>query len=234
MDERNGEKKSLIFCAHEEGTIFHRVVNVSLKKAYVLFDSLHGPKDTDIDILGHLAKTGLAHQIVLTKLDRAPATLWTEIRAALRDNPTRGMVYKSAVRVLPGSTPSKSLEELEMGVWAPLRGQLGLGCDATVLGVSSTAEWGIMALRCSILTACGAFNRNNYNNDEYMKALLETPIIEDRSETSEEDLCEEEEEEEMQGGTHQHREMPRFEDDNPMRGKVFGGSKMIRQKIYRW
>jgi hypothetical protein len=33
-------------------------------------------------------------------------------------------------------------------------------------------------------------------------------------------------------GSRQQR--PTFADDNPMRGKVFGGLKMLRKKIYRW
>ena len=143
--------------ARREYVSLRKEADSSLKKAYVLLDALHGPKEKDLDMLSELAKTGLAHQLVLTKLDRASATVWTELAATLRQNPVRVAPYKSATRILPNSKPTKSVEELQMGVWAPLRGKLGLGCDETILGVSSEEGWGITALRCSILSACGAF-----------------------------------------------------------------------------
>ena len=160
-------------------------------------------------MLLELGKTGLAHQLVLTKLDRAPATIWTELSATLRRSPVRVQSYDSAVRTLPNSnsSPTKSMEELQMGVWAPLRGQLALGCDETILGISSHEEWGIGSLRCSILKACGAFRQD----DQYLKALQEAPIVEQAPEP----------------------EIPVL-DDNPMRGEVFGGKETIRKRIHRW
>src|SRR5271167_4989870 len=131
-------------------------------------------------MLSELAKTGLAHQLVLTKLDRASATVWTELAATLRQNPVRVAPYKSATRILPNSKPTKTVEELQMGVWAPLRGKLGLGCDETILGVSSEEGWGITALRCSILSACGAFKRDAFPDIGYLKALQDTPVIDDK------------------------------------------------------
>lgn len=180
-----------------------------MKKAYLLLDALHGPKESDVDMLSELSKTGLAHQLVLTKLDRAPATVWTELSAALRRNPVRVEFYNSAVRTLQNSNSSttKSMEELKMGVWAPLRGQLALGCDETILGISSHEEWGIGSLRCSILKACGAFKQD----DQYLRALQEAPIVEQAPQL----------------------ESPAF-DDNPMRGEVFGGKETIRKRIHRW
>lgn len=198
-----------------------------LKKAYILLDALHGPKETDLEMLEELAKTGISHQLVLTKLDRASATVWTELAAALRHNPVRVASYKSATRILHDEVkPRRTLEEMRMGVWAPLRGKLGLGCDETVLGVSSEEGWGITALRCSILKACGAFKRENFDDDAYAKSLQQAPIIDDGEEM------------EKQG----HREKdekyrllePKFDDDNPMRGAVFGGKQLYRKKIYRW
>ena len=190
-------------------------------------DSLHGPKETDVEMLEALAKTGISHQLVLTKLDRASATIWNEIKAALRDNPTRDAGYKSAVRTLPGEVPERRMEELKMGVWAPLRGQLGLGCDETILGVSSSEGWGIVALRCSILNACGAFRKSQSDDSDYMKVLKETPLVNGDDMPGEEDDVKEGEQET------DHRR-PTFADDNPMRGKVFSGEKMLRKKIYRW
>jgi len=205
--------------------------NNRLKKAYLLVDSLHGPKDTDIEMLETLAKTGLAHQLVLTKLDRASATLWTEIKTALKDNPTRDASYKSAVRTLPGGVPTRNTDELRMGVWAPLRGELGLGCDETILGVSSLEGWGISALRYSILYACGAFRRSQSDDREYARILQETPIVDRDKDSSMEDMDLEESDLEDEES---RQRRPVFADDNPMRGKVFGGEKMWRKKIYRW
>lgn len=198
----------------------------------MLLDSVHGPKDTDIAAFNEFARTGLAHQIVLTKLDRATGTMWNELGASLRNNPVR---RNAAVQSRSGS--ALSIDELEMGVWAPLRGQVGLGCDDTILGVSSTEGWGITALRCSILQACGAFGRDNYYNDEYLKALKEAPVIGDRSETLEESRINELDDhgdEDKRGRSHRTKPIIQFYDDNPMRGKVDGGVKTIRQGIYRW
>jgi hypothetical protein len=208
-----------------------RVGNGSLKKAYLLVDSLHGPKDTDLEMLETLAKTGLAHQLVLTKLDRSSATLWSEIKTALKDNPTRDAAFKSAVRTLPGAVPEKSTDELRMGVWAPLRGELGLGCDETILGVSSLEGWGITALRCSILQACGAFRRSQNEDRHYARALDQAPIVDPDVDLTAENMFLEDNDMEDQGSKQQR---PTFADDNPMRGKVFGGAKMLRKKIYRW
>jgi len=194
----------------------------SLKKAYLLLDSLHGPKETDIDMLSELSKTGLAHQIVLTKLDRAPATLWTQLGAALRQNPVRAAPHKAAARLPSRAMEIKSVDELKMGVWAPLRGQLALGCDETILGISSVEGWGIGALRVSILKACGALKKGDVNDVQYLKALQEAPIIEEGqgSEPADDDSGSE--------------EMLGVNDDNPSRGEFFGGKETFRKKIHRW
>lgn len=190
-------------------------------------------------MLEELAKTGLAHQLVLTKLDRAAATVWNELGAALRHNPLRVAPYTSAVRVLPGSRESKSLEELRMGVWGALRGKLGFACDDTVLGVSSVEGWGITALRCSMLKACGAFREHSFDdNDQYLKALQETPIIGNHPDVTAEEAIEVSDngigKQNLRPRRDQIARVSNFKDDNPMRGKVFGGEKMIRKKIYRW
>ena len=209
----------------------------SLRKAYLLLDALHGPKEKDFDILEQLAKTGLAHQIVLTKLDRASATIWNELSATLRNNPVRGTSFKSNTRELPGSKPAKSLEKLQMGVWAPLRGALGLGCDETILGVSSEEGWGIIGLCCSILQACGALRREGVEDMKYLEAIQSTPVIRKEHSVFSKPVIEDEE-----GGTdgndprsrHPREAAFPFEDNNPMRGEVFRGEKMLRKKVYRW
>jgi hypothetical protein len=203
-----------------------------LKKAYLFMDSRHGPKKQDIDMMEDLNKTGLAHQLVLTKLDLAPATVWNQLGVALGQNPVRSSKSIDRQR-LP-----KSFNELEMGVWAPLRGKLGLGCDETILGISSKEGWGLSNLRCSILKACGAFKGNNFDDDRYLKALEATPVINDNPNAiTEEGLEEGLENEDEQWGNERESNIPRspnFDDNNPMRGEVFGGEKMSRQKIYRW
>jgi GTP-binding protein len=212
--------------------------NCSLRKAYVLIDALHGPKEKDIDILEQLAKTGLPHQLVLSKLDRALPTLWNEIGVTLRHNPVLGSSFVSAVRKpLSSTVSSKSLQELQMGVWTPLRGKLGLGCDDTILGVSSEEGWGISALRCSMIQACGLFKGSNLGDDKYLEALQQVPIIKDHAESTAKELNEEEKpvERPPKGGRQKVTfETPRYKDDNPMRGKVFGGKEMLRKRIYRW
>src|SRR5579859_3082462 len=131
-------------------------------------------------MLNQLSKTGLSHQLVLTKLDRAPATVWSSLSTTLKHNPTKDAVFKSATRALPSQRPQEDLEELKMGVWAPLRGTLGIGWDETILGVSREEGRGMTGLRCSILKACGAFRRGNFGDEGYLRALQEAPIIQER------------------------------------------------------
>ena len=189
----------------------------SLKMVYLLLSSAHGPKPHDIEMLEELSRTGIAHQLVLTKLDLAPATLWKQVDAAVQPPTTKqsDKPFKSAVR------ESRKVLDLQMGVWGLLRGKLGLGCNETILGVSSDHDLGITELRCSILQACGLFWRDS----PYAQRLRDIPVVGSKGD-------EEERIEQMRGD---RREMKsRFHDDNPMRGKVFGGQKMIAQKIYRW
>jgi len=204
-----------------------------LKKAYLLVDSRHGPKRQDIDMLEDLNKTGLAHQLVLTKLDIAPATVWNELGAALGQNPVR-----SSKKSIDRQILSKSVDELQMGVWAPLRGKLGLGCDETILGISSKEGWGLSNIRCSILKACGAFKGSNFDDDLYLKALNATPVINDNPNAITEEVLDQglENVDEQWGNARESNvpRSPKFDDDNPMRGEIFGGEKMSRQKIYRW
>ena len=209
-------------------------IMISLRKAYLLLDSLHGPKEKDMQMLGDLAKTGISHQLVLTKLDRAAATLWAELGVTLRNNPDRGTQFRSASRA--PLSDDVDVEKLAMGVWEPLRGQLGFACDETILAVSSEERWGLSALRCSILQACGALRRNSAEDDEYLRGLQEIPVVDDEG-TIDERREEVEEDEESQEGrklTVQERLRAKFNDTNPMRGKIFGGEKMLRQGIYRW
>ena len=43
---------------------------IRLRKTFLLVDAEHGLKKTDITLLGHLAEKGIAHQIVLSKVDK--------------------------------------------------------------------------------------------------------------------------------------------------------------------
>jgi len=209
------------------------LIMISLRKAYLLLDSLHGPKEKDTQMLSDLAKTGIPHQLVLTKLDRAAATLWTELGVTLRNNPDRGTLFRSASRA--PLSDDVDVEKLAMGVWEPLRGQLGFACDETILGVSSEEKWGLSALRCSILQACGAFRQNSAENEEYLKGLREMPVVGDDGKIEEQLKVEQAEEDgEERKLTVQERLRAKFNDPNPMRGKIFGGKKMLRQQIYRW
>ena len=66
---------------------------------------------------------------------------------------------------------------------------------------------------------------------QYLKALQDTPVIDDKP--MEESI---EEGDESVKSNPRENDFPesQFEDDNPMRGKVFGGKEMLRKKIYRW
>jgi hypothetical protein len=86
--------------------------------------------------------------------------------------------------------------------------------------------WGISALRCSILHASGAFKRHVSEDSEYVKGLEQIPIVDES-----EDVKSKEQDLGKQGNRDPEIQ---FDDDNPMRGKVFGGKEMLRKKIYRW
>ena len=196
----------------EEGTYYHDLTDgCSLKMVYLLLSSVHGPKPHDIAMLELLSKTGIAHQLVLTKIDLSPATLWKQVAAAVQ-LPSSDKTFKSAVR------ENSKVLDLQMGEWGILRGKVGLGCNETILGVSSEDNLGITELRCSILQACGLFWRDS----AYATRLRDAPVVESSGEEAPE-----KKRDVIHGKS-------RFDDDNPMRGKVFGGRKMIAQKIYRW
>ena len=194
---------------------------------------MHGPKEKDIDILNKIASTGLPHQIVLSKLDRAAPTLWKELGAALKENPTKESSTKIPRRIAVASW--STMDQLQMGVWAALRGNLSLGCDDTILGISSREGWGISNLRCSILMACGLFREESFGNDKYLESLQQIPIIPDASGslTSNSDSKSLEGESEQEH-SHEVSKSFEFKDDNPMRGEVFGGEGARRKRIYRW
>jgi hypothetical protein len=186
-------------------------------------------------MLNDLAKTGIAHQLVLTKLDRASPTIWKEIRTALKDNPDPGTEFKSSSRAPLCERSSEVVERLTMGVWGSLRRQLGFACDQTILGVSSEERLGLNALRYSILQACGVSRGKNFEEDEYVKGLKGMPVVDDSGNAWEqEEMREEEEDEEERKLTVKERLARKFDDKNPWRGEVYSGAKMLRQRIYRW
>jgi GTP-binding protein EngB required for normal cell division len=117
VGEKNEKMKYSNYSKHQEGSFTtNAVLMSSLRKAYLLLDSLHGPKDKDIQMLNDLAKTGIAHQLVLTKLECASPTIWKEIHTALKDNPDPGTEFKSASRS-PLHQSSEVVERLTMGVF---------------------------------------------------------------------------------------------------------------------
>jgi hypothetical protein len=187
-------------------------------------------------MLNDLAKTGIAHQLILTKLDRASPTIWKEIRTALKDNPDPGTEFKSSSRAPLYERSSEVVERLTMGVWGSLRRQLGFACDQTILGVSSEERLGLNALRYSILQACGVSRGKDFEEDEYVKGLRGMPVVDESGNVWDQDKMRdyEEEDEEERKLTVKERLARKFDDKNPWRGEVYSGAKMLRQRIYRW
>ncbi|CCX08905.1 Similar to Probable GTP-binding protein EngB; acc. no. Q6G2G5 [Pyronema omphalodes CBS 100304] len=97
-----------------------------LRRAYVLIDSQHGPKASDLMILESLGRANVPYQIVLSKIDRYIFT-HSSLKTALLD--------------------TKYLLDSGIG------GVSGLG---EIIGVSSLKKkMGISELRWSIMSACG-------------------------------------------------------------------------------
>ena len=64
-----------------------------LRRAFILIDALHGPKNTDLMLIDHLGASGVPYQIVLSKIDRLQKTAvdatFDEIKTLLTDNNER-------------------------------------------------------------------------------------------------------------------------------------------------
>ena len=64
-----------------------------LRRAFILIDALHGPKNTDLMLLDHLGASGVPYQIVLSKIDRLHKTAvdatFDEIKTLLTDKKER-------------------------------------------------------------------------------------------------------------------------------------------------
>ena len=55
-----------------------------LQRAFVLVDSRHGLKDSDIEMMGHLDKAAVVYQVVLTKADKLKPAEVEEVAARTR------------------------------------------------------------------------------------------------------------------------------------------------------
>jgi hypothetical protein len=190
-------------------------------------------------MIKELSRLGLAYQIVLTKLDRAPSTLWTQLSTAMKKNTKIGTGYntnietgyKSTVRILSSESKQGEMKKLEMDLWRTLGETLGLGCDERILGVSSQMGWGLNDLRFSILKACWVFGRFAVGD---LHNLRDIPAVEDRRDEKMEGEWREEGLERQERKQRMRDLNSRFQDDNPMRGEVFGGKERGRKMIYRW
>lgn len=60
------------------------------RRAFILIDALHGPKNTDLILLDHLGASGIPYQIVLSKTDRlyqsAVDAAFDDIKALVTDS----------------------------------------------------------------------------------------------------------------------------------------------------
>ncbi|PPJ54034.1 hypothetical protein CBER1_02963 [Cercospora berteroae] len=121
-----------------------------LRRTYVLVDAEHGLKRTDVQLLVHLRKQGIAHQVVLSKVDKI---LYPDSK------------FPGPLKVHNGLTKLRSRcmeirEELdEAAAEEGVRGRMGdLMCCSSEKSLdekNKTKRIGIDELRWSILTACG-------------------------------------------------------------------------------
>ncbi|EMF10421.1 MMR_HSR1-domain-containing protein, partial [Sphaerulina musiva SO2202] len=127
-----------------------------LRRTYVLVDTQHGLKRTDVQLLVHLRKQGIPHQVVLSKVDKL---LFPDAKFPSALKIHNGLVKLKGIRKEVREKLDKACAEV--GV----RGKMGdLMCCSSEksLDVSSkTKRIGVDELRWSVLTACGLENSMN-------------------------------------------------------------------------
>ena len=84
------------------------------RRAFILIDALHGPKNTDLMLLDHLGASGVPYQIVLSKMDRLHQTavdaVFDGIKALVTDNERRGA---SALGEVLGTVADPSMKGMQ-------------------------------------------------------------------------------------------------------------------------
>lgn len=139
-----------------------------LRRTYVLVDTQHGLKRTDVQLLVHLRKQGIPHQVVLSKVDKL---LFPDAKFPSALKIHNGLVKLKGIRKEVREKLDKACAEV--GV----RGKMGdLMCCSSEksLDVSSkTKRIGVDELRWSVLTACGLENSMNLRRASQVKLLGE-------------------------------------------------------------
>lgn len=121
-----------------------------LRRTYVLVDAEHGLKRTDVQLLVHLRKQGIAHQVVLSKVDKI---LYPDSKF-----PGPVKVHNGLVKLRERCEAVR--EQLDQAAAEEgVRGRMGdLMCCSSEKSLdekNKTKRIGIDELRWSILTACG-------------------------------------------------------------------------------
>jgi len=119
-----------------------------LRRTFVLIDAEHGLKNTDIQLLTHLRRQGISHQVVLSKVDK--------------------LLYPSAKPPSPQRLSSNlfKLKDLCGGIRRRLNEEAGDGRDSMLDILCCSAEkgldeknkhrkLGVDEVRWAVLSACG-------------------------------------------------------------------------------
>lgn len=123
-----------------------------LRRTYVLIDTEHGLKKTDLQLLLHLRKAGIAHQVVLSKVDKL---LYPHAKAPGKLSLHNGLTkLRGICEGLRGRLDEAAREHGSnrgMGVGDVLCCSSEKGLDEN----SKSRRIGVDELRWSVLTACG-------------------------------------------------------------------------------
>ncbi|KAL1988358.1 hypothetical protein VTN96DRAFT_10041 [Rasamsonia emersonii] len=118
-----------------------------LRRAFLLMDTLHGPKENDLDILSLFRQYAIPHQVILSKVDRV---------LTKKGKPLKNGVAESKIQelreILHGLRPVVQPDPRLEGP-----GALGeiLTCSAETKVDKTKVPLGVSAIRWSILTAAG-------------------------------------------------------------------------------
>lgn len=145
-----------------------------LRRTYVLVDTQHGLKKTDVQLLVHLRKQGIAHQVVLSKVDKL---LYPDAKFPGQLKLHNGLVkLRERCEEIRQQLDEAAAEE---GV----RGKMGdLMCCSSEKSLderNKSKRIGVDELRWSVLTACGLENSVDLRRAAQVKVHADEADIEE-------------------------------------------------------
>ncbi|KAI5362044.1 Putative GTP-binding protein, ribosome biogenesis, YsxC [Septoria linicola] len=149
-----------------------------LRRTYVLVDSQHGLKKTDVQLLVHLRKQGIAHQVVLSKVDKL---LYPDSKSPGPLRLHNGLVkLKARCEEIRQELDEAAAEE---GVRGKMGDLMCCSSEKSLDARNKTRRIGVDELRWSVLTACGLENTIDLRRATKVKVSdEEEPIVQEERE----------------------------------------------------